>query len=167
MEEPNTLYGWFSKFQQETPAQVEKLCARLGIECIGQNLRDDISGYIERLNDHKYRIVYNSNHSEVRRRFTIAHELGHYYLHRAILGNGTGDSKAYRSDVPGHTNPKIRTKEEREANSFAADLLMPKNKIEQWKTEGDNFSSVRQKLNVSEAALRFRLQNLGICLENQ
>lgn len=162
IQKPKTMYGWLAHYQQNAPTNVEGLCEKLGIACIGKAMPDDVSGYIERVGDYDYRIVYNKLHARVRQRFTIAHELGHYYLHRDILGKGTGDTKAYRSNVPGHINKNITRWEETEANAFAADLLMPKNLIERWHKEGLGFEEIRSKLEVSQPALMFRLKNLGI-----
>ncbi|WED21415.1 ImmA/IrrE family metallo-endopeptidase [Vibrio sp. JC009] len=167
MSEPKSLKGWLTYFQQNSPADVEALCKQLGIECIAERMPDSVSGYIERISDFKYRIAFNAIHPRVRQRFTIAHELGHFYQHREILGYGTGDNKAYRSIETGHDNPNIKQRHETEANAFAADLLMPKNLIEEWRDAGYSFYSVKRKLDVSESALRFRLQNLNIELSEQ
>ena len=50
-------------------------------------------------------------------RFRLAHNLGHLYLH--ILNNKTGT-------LPNSYNKTPRSQQEREANGFAAALLMPK-----------------------------------------
>lgn len=164
MNEPKSMKGWLSYFQKQSPTDVEALCLELGVECEGERLPDNVSGFIEKVDDYDYRIVYNSRHARVRQRFTIAHELGHFYLHRQILGCGTGDNKAYRSEDTGHDNPNITQRHETEANAFAADLLMPKKLIEKWHDEGCSFYDVKRKLDVSEEALTFRLQNINITL---
>lgn len=63
-------------------------------------------------------IIYNSDVTGGRQRFTIAHELGHYLMHRPLLPKGiecSEDVVTYRdgSDL------------EHEADTFAASLLMP------------------------------------------
>lgn len=70
--------------------------------------------------DGQYIIDYNIFHPPTIQRFTIAHELGHYFLHRDRIdqsSEGLTDNAIYRSG--------LSTKEEIEANTFAADLLMP------------------------------------------
>lgn len=67
----------------------------------------------------KWMIIYNTNWTEGRQRFTIAHEFGHYILHRK-------DKQLFecvnsRASVKGDLDPKI----EKEADEFAAALLMP------------------------------------------
>lgn len=64
-------------------------------------------------------------------RFRLAHNLGHLYLH--ILNNKTGT-------LPNSYNRAPLTRQEREANAFAAALLMPKTHFtHHWKntTNGD------------------------------
>lgn len=63
-------------------------------------------------------IAYGKGQSPGRRRFTIAHEFGHFLLHRKKYPNGIHSSEA---DVDGRTKIEV----EREANEFAAWLLMP------------------------------------------
>jgi len=68
--------------------------------------------------------------------YTIAHELGHYILHK-------GDFKNYMSgnfDKLGELNlstenPKIIAQREREANRFAAALLIPRDEISELHTQ--------------------------------
>jgi len=61
-------------------------------------------------------ITYNANSLEARCRFSIAHELGHYVLeHRPI-----SFSELFNGDL------SRDARQEREANIFAAELLMPK-----------------------------------------
>lgn len=164
-DEPQTIFGWFTYFQQRSPSDVKGLCEKLGIALEGlSSISDDYSGYIQKIGEDTYKIAYNTEHSETRQRFTIAHELGHYFLHRSRLGNGTGDDRSYRSTIEGHINAKIGKREEIQANSFAADLLMPRNLIERWKEEGLTFEDIRLSLDVSDKALKFRLKTQNIKL---
>ncbi len=66
----------------------------------------------------RWGIVYGTGQSPGRRRFTVAHEFGHYLLHRRKYPDGIHSSEA---DVDGRTKIEI----EREANEFASWLLMP------------------------------------------
>lgn len=59
-------------------------------------------------------IVINKNFSNDRKRFTIAHELGHLLMHS--INNPA---------IPDHRNSKL----ENEANTFASEFLMPENAI--------------------------------------
>ena len=63
-------------------------------------------------------VIYNNAVSDGRRRFTLAHEFGHYLMHRALLPDGIECGEevvTFRDGVD----------LEQEADSFAAYLLMP------------------------------------------
>jgi hypothetical protein len=101
-----------------------------------------------------------------RRRFTAAHELGHAVLHRETMGQFVADVSISETD-DGVTRP-----EEREANRFAAELLMPEEVIraraeELRREHGGSPRGVLEyrlaaELIVSAEAIRYRLTNLGI-----
>lgn len=87
----------------------------------------------------------------LRDRFTVAHELGHYFLHSA---QGETPLKATRKGTGPH---------EWEANWFAASLLMPKEQvIEFCDQNGPNTSLVASRFRVSPMAAEYRLKNLGL-----
>ena len=98
------------------------------------NIELDISGHIESINwrnDATHRIVCNSNHTEIKRRFAIAHELGHYALHRDVLGAGTNDDNSYCGTKDYlHYNDAITLNHEMQANEFACRILMPRSFME-------------------------------------
>lgn len=100
------------------PIDVYKICNTFNIEITYDELKTCDGGFL--LNAGRKKIVINSNvGSESKKRFTIAHELGHYFLpnHKGIAYNciikdqTLGDSSLFE--------------EEREANEFASELLMP------------------------------------------
>jgi len=66
----------------------------------------------------RWGVAFGKGQSPGRRRFTVAHEFGHYLLHRKKYPNGIHSSEA---DVDGRTKLQV----EREANEFASWLLMP------------------------------------------
>ncbi len=115
-------------------------------------------------------IGYNNQHSEHRYRFTIAHEMGHFVLHRNNSKlfiekmQRPGDRIMFR-DNASSTGEYLK---DREANSFAAALLMPWKKVEElaakYNTEiaDELIFSFAQDFNVSKQAMQIRLTNLGI-----
>lgn len=137
-----------------TPVPIEAIIRDIGLSLSYEAMDDNISGYIER-QDGTYRIVVNANHAPTRRRFTAAHELGHYVYHRELLGDGVGDNRAYRTEGTGRQNANIRPMHERQANSFAANVLMPRHRL----TSLMNESTVKlaQMFEVSQEAMRIRL----------
>ncbi|MDY4860070.1 MAG: ImmA/IrrE family metallo-endopeptidase, partial [Campylobacter sp.] len=90
------------------------------IEIIDDDLGLEISGMIEYASG-GFVITINKYHSYERRRFTLAHEFGHYCMHREYLINNKSikDVALFRSE-------NTKDKKEFEANEFAAKLLMPK-----------------------------------------
>ncbi|MFN3228596.1 MAG: ImmA/IrrE family metallo-endopeptidase [Asticcacaulis sp.] len=140
------------------PFPIFQILEKLDLGPSFQTMNDDISGWIERVDQDRYRIAINKNHAHVRQRFTAAHELGHYIYHRDLLGRGVGDTRAYRADRTPFENAAIRPVHERQANSFAANILMPQKSISALRTQG--ISEPRElaaKLEVSEQAMRIRL----------
>jgi hypothetical protein len=67
--------------------------------------------------------VVNSRQSEARRRFSLAHEIGHYMLHRN--GSEIGDTPTIDSPPADDDESFSSSAAEREANLFARELLVP------------------------------------------
>jgi Zn-dependent peptidase ImmA (M78 family) len=107
-------------------------------------------------------IAVNAAHHEHRKRFTIAHELGHFFLnhdpdeqdqyggmHGAYVTGEPNDD----SDLPDN---------EREANEFASELLIPLSMIKaDWK-DTHHATQLAAHYNVSEAAMWVSLLKHGI-----
>lgn len=137
-----------------TPVPIDAIIRDIGLPLSYEAMDDNISGYIERQNG-SYRIVVNSNHAPTRQRFTAAHELGHYVYHRDLLGEGVGDNRAYRTDGTDRPNVNIRPIHERQANSFAANVLMPRHRLSA--VAGETTAALAARFGVSPAAMSIRL----------
>lgn len=98
-------------------------------------------------------IRVNPNDAPYRQRFTVAHEIGHWQL---VHGNRFRDTSAnFTTAADWHV--------EREANEFAACLLMPRPWVEHLALRlGWNVSNMAAELGVSKVAMEYRLKNLGI-----
>lgn len=93
--------------------------------------------------------------SRGRRRFTIAHELGHWYLHAEASSGFT----RYCRDADLLAERHL----EGEANAFAAALLTPEPILrEQAKATGLNLPLLAREFDVSLPALRLRLLKLNL-----
>lgn len=143
-----------AKHWDSTPVPIGAIIAEIGLPLSYEPLDDNISGYIERT-DGSYKIVVNSNHARTRQRFTAAHELGHYIFHRDLLGEGVGDNRAYRTEGTRLANANIRPLHERQANSFAANVLMPRHRLALLTDETTNM--LANMFEVSKEAMRIRL----------
>jgi Zn-dependent peptidase ImmA (M78 family) len=152
------IFATIREHSQSLPVDVFALAKGLGIKLQFDFLSDDISGWIEPLKNGSYRIVINSNHPPTRQRFTAAHEIGHYIYHRDLIGAGVDDTRAYRSTKNKFNNKSITVQHERQANRFAANLLMPREKIIDLLAQGQNNPSELAKIcGVSEQAMKIRL----------
>jgi hypothetical protein len=100
-------------------------------------------------------IVLRGGSDERRRRFTIAHEIGHFVLHPQRLGPERG----------GAVNAAWRA-QEREADQFAAELLMPEPLVREAVVEqGDDVARLADRFDVSRPAMQTRLRRLGIAAQ--
>jgi predicted transcriptional regulator len=146
------------KYWDSAPVDVFAIARDLGVEVNRVPLAPNISGLIRRKDHDGFAIDVNNTHSLVRQRFTVAHELGHYIYHRDLLGEGVGDTLAYRAEGTALENSRIKQEHERQANTFAANLLMPKALIEKLEKQGiRELPDLARALQVSEDALRIRL----------
>jgi Zn-dependent peptidase ImmA (M78 family) len=149
------------------PVPVEIIATLQNIQ-IARSVADwNESGFLLRQNGTAI-IGINSRNSARRQRFTVAHELGHYYLHEGkplIVDQSVMVNK--RDDV----SSQATSQEEIEANQFAAALLMPADWVRQAsKLQVDRGASSRDQLisalakdfDVSVDAMGWRLTNLGI-----
>lgn len=102
------------------PVNIVNLCKSENISVFEKYLPPDVSGFIvtdkEKVLNYDFNkvIVVNLSDNARRRRFTIAHELAHYILHR----NNEDELFAHR-DVGNNSDKEI------EANTFASVILMP------------------------------------------
>lgn len=87
-----------------------------------------------------------------RQRFTVAHELGHF-----CLGHGPRP----RQDNSGYSLNNFDPIE-RDANVFAAALIMPRPAMEHFVDIKSSFDELAQKFNVSGRAMQIRLKVLGL-----
>lgn len=117
-----------------------------GLHVDGMELQDDISGIQISYNGQDF-IRYNQRHATTRNRFTLAHEIAHILL--GHTNNGTGMFMASQE-------------QDKEANCFAAELLMPlafmKKAIVQYHTVSD----LAYAFWVSKAAMTNRVMDTGL-----
>src|SRR5690242_5272905 len=98
------------------------------------------------------------NESPLRRfRFTVAHELGHWICH-ALEGADPAVSYCRAIDLTEAANRAL----EREANVFAAELLMPERAIRAGWEELGSVETLASRFDVSPSAMRWRLYSIGL-----
>lgn len=145
-----------SRFLHSAPVEITEMAEALGLSVwedeelpagvSGKLLRDEENGGAE-----GYSIVVRASDPYVRRRFTVAHEIGHFVLHRDRIGSSLTDDAIYRSN--------LTSWEEVQANQFASRVLMPKALVNEYvKSYGrDNTALLAAIFKVSEAAIKIRL----------
>jgi Zn-dependent peptidase ImmA (M78 family) len=149
------------------PVDVERIARQLDVKVRFEPLDGGLSGALYRSADGRAVLGVNNWHVETRQRFTIAHELGHLLMHPdelfvdGVLKRDDDSSLAIKSH-------------EIEANSFAAELLMPRKLLleEINRALGENATPDPKRLvgqlatlfDVSEQAMQFRLMNLGLAV---
>lgn len=157
---------------KSAPINLEALARALGLEFkMDSDLPDGISGHLMRNKDGDYEIASNGSEHSYRQRFSLAHEIGHFVLHKELVDirGGVDDDTMYRSTDRGDIyNSYIDLVHERQANSFAANLLMPESLVraaidDLRSTTGEaKLTSLYRKFQVSPSAMRWRLKNLGL-----
>lgn len=128
------------EFCQELGGDPVVLANKLGLKVFRTSLPHDEDGYIE-VDDNReassgFRIVLNENHSLERQKFTLAHEIGHFVLHRSTarfveaekVGNVIAFPTSFRS-ADAWDNRDQPAWMEREADRFAVCLLLPANAV--------------------------------------
>tara|TARA_R110002049_G_scaffold45305_8_gene132248 strand:- start:4193 stop:4714 length:522 start_codon:yes stop_codon:yes gene_type:complete len=148
----------------KAPVNVVKLTEKIGVTIEEQDLDDDVSGFLVRKNGNDI-IGVNKYHPEVRKRFTIAHEIGHFKLHveTPLFVDYYKGSKLNRKNSGGDYLI------EKQANAFAACLLMPKklisielSKLDEEMEYESKLYSLSKRFKVSTAAMDYRLKALGL-----
>lgn len=142
-------------FTAAAPVNIIGLSRALGCEVLQAKLADDVSGEIYRDlyrgGSSGYTIRVNTVHAAVRKRFTVAHELAHFLRHRDRIQNRLVDDRMYRS--------RLGSTREREANTLASQLLIPRKVLKEFRVAGINDpEELAARFKVSLQAMKLRLR---------
>jgi len=129
------------------------------VQVVGEAF-DDFDGMLKASSDQsKWMIIYNTNCTEGRQRFTIAHEFGHYILHRK--DQRLFECASSRASEVGSVDRDL----EKEADEFAAALLMPLDDFRRQITSKEPgfelFSHLAERYGVSLTAAALRWINVA------
>lgn len=116
----NDIMDIIGGYKNQVPVPIVALAEDLGIQVFkSSGWPPGVAGKIQKSKEYggasEYAIFVNSDHSEPRRRFTIAHEIAHYVWHREEIGDGIYDLGTYR-------NESLANSVEQKADTFAAEL---------------------------------------------
>lgn len=149
----------------EPPIPIEVVAKREGLDIRLEPLETNLSGFLYREGARAV-IGANSLQARVRQRFTVAHELGHYFLHE---GERLHVDRAAHFRLRSALASQGIDTSEIEANRFAAELLMPRAMVDADMKAAhaldvldDEFlTKLSRKYGVSSQAMVLRLTNLG------
>ena len=135
------------------PVDIVGLCKSIdGVRVeLSASLGQGISGCIIKTGGDSFCLIADSLDPPTRQRFTFAHELSHFLLHKDDIGDKFPESILLRS---GLSNQK-----EWEANRLAADILMPRPAIYEYMRNSKSYSinQLAKVFDVSPAAIGVRL----------
>lgn len=150
------------------PVPVEDIAKTLGADVTREPVEDDLSGFIYRDRKANTAVIgVNSTQHPNRQNFTLAHELGHFLLHE-----GSDDvhvDRRFQVKFRNEASSQGTDDEEKEANLFAAELLMPADFLKEEMEEIDIvdlddetvLAKLARRYGVSTQAMTFRLAYLG------
>lgn len=129
-------------------------------------LPNGVSGAISFFEEKEIFVIsIDNNDPSVRKNFTIAHELGHYFLHQKEIkeegiiidsDRSMGDKSLFMAEH------KINNVIETEANNFAAELIMPEETVkEAWENLKD-VGKCANVFSVSITSMSIRLDSLNL-----
>ncbi len=144
------------------PVDVRSIALRHDIKVNEEDFPETLSGALLR-SEAGVVIAINKRHGRNRQRFSVAHELGHFFLHRDEAGyydQGHLIGVHFRA-TPDGCNWDAK---EIEANRFAAELLMPRQMIiEAIQRSGQaQASDLARQFEVSEEAMTYRLTDIRL-----
>ena len=147
------------------PIDVEAIARSQGIAVVFKPFDGNISGVLYRRPEGST-IGINSRQSATRQRFSVAHELGHFFLH-----SGEMYLDKVRVNFRDQRASMGTSLDEIDANDFAAELLMPRDQVGRlvlrWRNHESELDdrefvqSLAKEFAVSPEAMGYRLANLG------
>lgn len=156
IDTPDKLISFAKSRGIETvPLDAEGVAKALNIGVKYESFVNDVSGVLQRTEDMVgWEIRVNVAHHLHRQRYTIAHELGHYCLHRFY-------SNTFEDDIFFRSNESSET--EWQANDFAGALLIPEDVFREKVRAGiGEVEDLAKIFKVSSLALRMRAKKLGM-----
>lgn len=142
---------------------VRLIAKKLEIQVVPAELGSTTSGVLK-ISKGVATIGYNPSETTERQRFTIGHELGHHALHRHEWDLFV-DSIHFRDS----SSTEGEELKEREANAYAAALLMPADfvnneimKLDDTLRRDDVITHLAKVFKVSTTAMAFRVANLRL-----
>lgn len=149
--------GLLDEYLDEYPVKLGEIAKRLGVRVLLSTLPRGTSGQICK-EDGEFVIRINRHEAKHRQRFTLAHELAHFLLHRDRIeaSGGWSENVLLRSGQPDQI--------EFEANRLASDLVIPSAKLAEATAAyrgaitAEVIDDLARRFKVSNAAMEIKLQ---------
>ena len=136
------------------------IARQLGIRVVDSpELPQNVSGALVQEPGYDPVILLSSSDGDNRKRFTCAHELGHY-IHHVSTGNDPGKMKFI--DFRDANSRTGVDHDEVWANTFAANLLMPEHAVKAFSKQGVPCATMAWRFDVSMEAMSVRLRALKL-----
>jgi Zn-dependent peptidase ImmA (M78 family) len=138
------------------PVDPVRIARTAGLQVLEAALDDKTLGALVKNPEQDPIILLNERDGENRKRFTCAHELGHFV-------SRSEETDEYTTvDLRNSLSAAGRDPEEIYANEFAASLLMPQDKVQDFVEAGMDDLEMAIRFKVSREAMQNRLDNLGL-----
>lgn len=129
-----------------------------GIIVVEANMTNDSLDAVSQIIEERPFILLADNHeSSVRRRFNVAHELGHILLHNGV------------ESIEDYTSQELKNIIEKQANLFASEFLMPTEAFEKklLSTSLEYYIDIKSYWKVSIQAMIYKTFQLDLINEDQ
>lgn len=146
-----------ARWDGRLPVDVKGIAESVGLRVIEDQI--EWSGIARYADDHVGEVIVRKSDPSYRKRFTIAHEIGHF-----LLEHVSENSQELRDQTQNYSLTFFDPKEVA-ANKFAAELLMPADvvhKVFMMTTSDDVVSEMADKFGVSKQAIKIRLKMVGL-----
>lgn len=145
-----------NNFIKLPPINIKNLVGNYGLELKYARFQDNkICGFLDIA---EKSIWVNAEDAPTRRNFTIAHEFGHWLLHKDEIEQDPSSYKVlFRQPLGG-----VKDYRETEANSFAGNLLVPTKMLKICRAAKFNSQQMAILFDVSEEVINYRLQQEGL-----
>lgn len=150
---PAEILSLLNEHTNSYPTDLVAVSEALGVPIYSTSLVAGISGILvkDASTPSGFVIHVDKDEPAARQRFTAAHELGHFVLHRDLIGDRVEDNYLLRSDG-------LSNSVEAEANRFAANLLMPRDQVALAMESGiQSADALAEAFGVSLTAMAIRL----------
>lgn len=140
------------------PVDPVTIARHLGVEVLETHLPTDVSGALIKEAGQDPQIILETTDHSNRKRFSCAHELGHY---ASRVESNDEDLQYEYVDFRNGASATGQDPEEVFANNFAACLLMPESEVRARANKGTH-AELAAYFGVSNEAMKFRLKKLNL-----